>query len=288
MSEEQMSVGALLRAAREQKGWTVEQVVQQLKLARRQVEAMEGDDFAALPGNTFARGFVRNYARLLQLDPQPVLAQLEQQLPQEREQVAFPQASENPSNLCVEFRDANARASSWPVLAMMATGLLLGIAIVWWYVQQPAMPEIALEEPEVAASLPDAIAFEEVDAVASAVASAAQASLPASAPQKTASDASELVEAVPASRPARLVSSAVAARGVHIAVNQDSWVQIMDGHGQRVFSGILTAGAEQAWAASAPYQVKIGNAPGERLYYRGKPVDLAPFTRGDVATLELK
>jgi len=291
MSEEQLSVGTLLRAARETQGLTVEQVVQQLKLARRQVEAIEGDDFAALPGNTFARGFVRNYARLLKLDVPTVLAQLEQQLPREREQVAFPQASENPSNLNMEFRDSDVRTSSWPVMAMAVVGLLIGAGLVVWYLQQPAMPEIALEEREVAASLPDVIAFEEASAIASEVVlvSAVQVSAQASAPLAQASVASvRASEAVPSPRPTRVMSSAVAARGVRIAASQDSWVQIMDGSGQRVFSGILAAGAEQAWAASAPYQFKIGNAPGAKLYYRGKPVDLAPFTRGDVATLELK
>jgi cytoskeleton protein RodZ len=84
------------------------------------------------------------------------------------------------------------------------------------------------------------------------------------------------------------MSSAAAARGVRVAASHDTWVQIADGAGRRVFSGILGSGEEQAWIASAPYQVKIGNAPGTRLYYRGKPVDLAPYTRGDVATVELK
>jgi type IV pilus biogenesis/stability protein PilW len=53
--------GALLRAAREAAGLSVETVAQQLKLAPRQVRALEGDDFERLPGRTFVRGFVRNY-----------------------------------------------------------------------------------------------------------------------------------------------------------------------------------------------------------------------------------
>lgn len=65
--------GALLRAAREAAGLSVEAVAQQLKLSPRQVRALEGDDFAGLPGRTFVRGFVRNYARLLALDAERVL-----------------------------------------------------------------------------------------------------------------------------------------------------------------------------------------------------------------------
>jgi histidyl-tRNA synthetase len=51
-------------------------VAQQLKLSPRQVRALETDDFTRLPGRTFVRGFVRNYARLVALDPELVLGAL--------------------------------------------------------------------------------------------------------------------------------------------------------------------------------------------------------------------
>src|SRR6185436_16735320 len=70
------SAGTLLHLAREDAGLTLDAVAQQLKLAPRQVRAIEEDDFAGLPGRTFVRGFVRNYARLLHLDADAVLASL--------------------------------------------------------------------------------------------------------------------------------------------------------------------------------------------------------------------
>ena len=66
--------GARLRAAREAAGLSLDQVAQQLKLAPRQVKALEDESFGELPGRTFSRGFVRNYARLLHLDAQDLLA----------------------------------------------------------------------------------------------------------------------------------------------------------------------------------------------------------------------
>ena len=62
------SARCALRAAREAAGLSLDEVAQQLKLAPRQVRALEEDDFGVLPGRTFVRGFVRNYARLLNLD----------------------------------------------------------------------------------------------------------------------------------------------------------------------------------------------------------------------------
>ncbi len=58
------NAGALLRVAREATGMSIDAVAQNLKLAPRQVKALEEGDYAHLPGRTFIRGFVRNYARL--------------------------------------------------------------------------------------------------------------------------------------------------------------------------------------------------------------------------------
>ena len=66
----------MLAAARGRAGLSLDAVAQQLKLGVRQVQALEDDNFAALPGRTFVRGFVRNYARLLKLDADAVLAAL--------------------------------------------------------------------------------------------------------------------------------------------------------------------------------------------------------------------
>ena len=62
--------------AREAAGLSLDQVAQQLKLAPRQVKALEDENFGELPGRTFSRGFVRNYARLLNLDPEDLLLAL--------------------------------------------------------------------------------------------------------------------------------------------------------------------------------------------------------------------
>ena len=59
----------------------IEDVARQLRLSVRQVTALEEDDYDKLAGGTFLRGFVRNYAKLLQMDAAPLLQRLEQSLP---------------------------------------------------------------------------------------------------------------------------------------------------------------------------------------------------------------
>jgi cytoskeleton protein RodZ len=69
--------GALLREARERQGLSLADVARHLKLSQRQVDAIEKDNFAALPGPVFVRGFMRNYARLVALDAAVLVAAAE-------------------------------------------------------------------------------------------------------------------------------------------------------------------------------------------------------------------
>lgn len=74
--EPSLSVGQTLREAREQLGLSVNDVANRIKFAPRQVESLEADDYVQLPEAAFVRGFVRSYARLLELDPSRLLSGL--------------------------------------------------------------------------------------------------------------------------------------------------------------------------------------------------------------------
>jgi len=73
-------VGARLRRAREMRQMTIDDVALALKLGPRQVESLENGNWQGLPGQTFIRGFVRNYARFLQIDAGPLMDQLDDTL----------------------------------------------------------------------------------------------------------------------------------------------------------------------------------------------------------------
>ena len=55
-----------------------------------------------------------------------------------------------------------------------------------------------------------------------------------------------------------------------------------------VFSQKLSAGRVETLWGQGPLSIKIGYAPGVRLFWHGEAVDLAPHTRGDVARLVLE
>lgn len=88
-----LQVGERLRQARLARQMSLGDVAGILKISQHQVEAIEVGDWARLPGHTITRGFVRNYARLLQLDPAPLMQSLEQQGLPEPPTLQLPEAT---------------------------------------------------------------------------------------------------------------------------------------------------------------------------------------------------
>src|SRR6056297_551722 len=62
------SIGKKLKTAREEKGYSTDQVARDTNIARRFILAMEQEDFSAFPGDTYLLGFLRNYGDYLGLD----------------------------------------------------------------------------------------------------------------------------------------------------------------------------------------------------------------------------
>src|SRR5438034_2001120 len=149
--------GARLRAAREAAGLSLDQVAQQLKLAPRQVKALEDEDFGKLPGRTFARGFVRNYARLLNLDGDDLLAHL-------------PDASHAPALGAPTLQSTGTTMAELPTTAvarssfmrwlipLVLIGCIVGAAAYEWYrggLTTPGdLPRLAATESQAPAQLP--------------------------------------------------------------------------------------------------------------------------------------
>ena len=81
MPEPVLAPGEILRKAREARGESLGDVAQILKLSSHQIDALESGRFNVLPGATFVRGFLRNYARYLGVDPEPLLAEIKDRIP---------------------------------------------------------------------------------------------------------------------------------------------------------------------------------------------------------------
>jgi len=275
--------GALLRAGREAAGLSIATVAQQLKLAPRQVTALEESDFARLPGRTFVRGFVRNYARLLRLDADVVLSALPEAI--------APATHDNPS-LAPSPRpmgelpaEAHVRPSAARWAIPVALVAVVTVAAVYEIARPPAeSPRTAASSKPAPAALaplvPDTAPGSATTALSNPLAGADDkaGALPDNPAGKDVDAA-----AVPAT-PAPEVANAP----IVLSFHGTSWVEVRDATGALVLSVTDNAGGTQTVIGRAPFDVVVGNAGAVDVSWLGKSFDTAPFTRQNVAKFTLQ
>ncbi|MBV1776062.1 DUF4115 domain-containing protein [Burkholderiaceae bacterium DAT-1] len=142
---ETSSAGAVLSEQRKIAGLSVADVASKLKLSARQIEALEANRYDQLPGNTFVRGFVRNYARILEVDAMPLLEYLDSHLPKEVPQSALPRLADQ--HLPVLRPDGGKGGVGG---RFIAAGVMLGaLAAGGFYVYQRGLePKLIMAETE--------------------------------------------------------------------------------------------------------------------------------------------
>lgn len=70
-----MSVGSTLKAAREARGLSAEDIADQTHIFIQVIEKIEADDFSRIPAPVYGRGFIKHYAECVGLDPEPLVAE---------------------------------------------------------------------------------------------------------------------------------------------------------------------------------------------------------------------
>jgi cytoskeleton protein RodZ len=273
MTESAISgIGQELAAAREARGLALADVAQQLKFAPRQLEALEQERFEALPGATFARGMVRSYARLLKLDPEPLLTRI-------AGRCEVPDAGRLAERYHqpVPFSD-NARRSTFVYLGISACVLVLGGAVAYeWHQERTQAAQAPARATSVAKAAPRE-AKPRAAPIAVQPAAAPASTEKAVAPEKSLVVAALVAEkAKIASGPHRLV----------VRTDGEAWIEIKDGADRMLVSSLNPAGSERVVRGKPPYSLVIGNASQVSITYDDKPVDLAPHTRQDVARFTL-
>ena len=163
-----LSVGATLRAAREEQGLKIEDVADRVKFSVRQVEALEADDILHLPQGTFLRGFIRSYARVLHLD-----------------ETALLEAMQGKTESHLEVTDSQSGGEAFPILDftrrknlyLLVGALVVAIVLVvfvWSHRDTPKHEKVVVEDvslPKVSAVSAPVIALPDVaSAVQSTVA----------------------------------------------------------------------------------------------------------------------
>lgn len=246
------SCGARLRTARELAGMSREQVSARLKMPVRVIEALEADDWARIGAPVFVRGQLRSYARLMRIDLEADLVQAQVGPVAPPELVSH---SHVPRYRHV-FEQVTRRAMYIAITAV--------IAVPVWLATKPHLSNTPhVESLEVPAEL----------------AAGAAASSTAS-PQRT-----PLIASMGAMR------SAPAKRATEPALSLrfegESWVQVFAPDGSSVEQGLLAEGDQRSYERGEVGRVVLGNLSAVQVLRDGEPVDLAPFSRANVARFTL-
>jgi cytoskeleton protein RodZ len=304
------SAGALLRAAREKQGLHIAALAASIKVSPRKLEALESDRYDELPDATFTRALAQTVCRSLKIDARPVL----ELMPPAPSTVALEPGS---GGLNTPFRDRPGReepglvvsAARRPMIWATLLFVLAALAVIfvpghWWLglqgspavapVAAPASVPLSLEltasAPVLAASGPAVAASQPlIETVFAAQGPEAAASEPAVAPALPATPAAagtaSPVAAVPA--PVAAATPAVASL-LQLRSTEASWVEVRDGNGQLLLSRTVQPGETVGVDGGLPMRLVIGNAAGTQLAFRGRPYDLGPSTRENVARVELR
>lgn len=315
-AEVQASPGIQLATARAEKGLSLEDVAQRMKYSPRQISALEQDDYSKLSGTTFVRGMIRSYAKLLDMDPAPLLSELERrEVPAQAtvdlrtKRVPFPQDAPRSNRLYLVL-------SVIFVIAAFAVVIEWQSGISWW--RLPFLDRFYSASPAPTAPAVVAPALPPLDGSPSdpVIAPASDSAVPTTTGVSVAPSASATVKATENRKESGVESSSLVANSIPstaVPVNssgsagnrgsvgvasasamiilqfqRDSWVQVRQTDGKILLSQMNRGGSEQQLDGRPPFDVVIGNAPGVRLVYKGQPFDLRPHYKVDVARLVLE
>lgn len=267
------SVGERLRTERETKGMTTADVAQSLKLSLWQVDALEADDWSRLPGNTITRGFVRNYARLLGIDPAVLTGSLDSASAPQPQVLSLP----TESGKAMPSEGRQARRDFTTVLAGL---FLLILAVLAYLFVPPDFWQSKLQSLMSKSSVPEQTV--ENPGAASAPAPASESVPVGAALPVPPTEASDRIPGIPAPR------SDAGDGGLKLSFDQPAWVEIRDHSGQIVFSQLNPAGTQRDIEGQPPFALVIGNASHVSVQYKGKFIELAQRSKDDVARLNLE
>ncbi len=293
--------GSRLRRQRERRGLTLVQASSELHIDQRLLAALEEDDYAALGAPIFVKGHLRNYARLLGLDPAELVAEYEAaQQPADPALVASrpdgPRMDEHRSRAWVGW-------FGWVFL------LVLGVLLAgWWYYQQEGGGDFVMsnttdvipvpaEQPAFTPPQENATAGRTTDSAGLAgeddqgpvervpenEPAADDASAGAQSPAQAVVQPEPQVQESPPviSRPATTRPARGARGGLVLEFTEESWVEVYDAKGRPILYDLIGAGARREISATGQLRLFVGNTDGVEVYVGGERFNLDRYRRQD-------
>jgi cytoskeleton protein RodZ len=301
-----VTAGALLRDAREAAGLHIAALAVALKVPVAKLEALEADNFSALPDMVFVRALASSVCRTLKIDPQAVLALLPQgegpRLSAGDVGLNAPVKGFAGRSSAAPFKGAGSRSFVW------AVGLLLIGAALMMFLPRGLDADLSalLKQPETTTKIPMptgnvaqeisvAVGAEQrvpsaAPAPAPAPAAGVGVELPAGESIKPAGIASHpiVLPSVEASAPSSAPATDAPSGVLAFKARSESWIQVRDAAGALVLQRNLAPNELVSVSGVLPLVVVIGRADATEVFVRGKPYDIGPVSRENVARFEVK
>ena len=303
------TAGALLRRSREAAGLHLAAMAVALKVPMAKLEALEQDRHEALPDAVFVRALAAAVCRHLKIDPRPVLERLPHtaapRLVQDSDGINAPFRSPR-DGFSSDWREQLTRPVSLAVLALLL-GALVVLLLPHTQLDDSALAVPAGDTGGVAAA-PATAAGPPAGGEAAGVPPSALAtplaptgimpasvSVPGPARSVAAPAAAEPTPAEPAAREPSSAASAAAAAPAAAAsgvvvfrAKAASWIEVRDAKGAVAVRKLMEPGEAATASGAMPLQITVGKADATEVQVRGKPFDLRPFARDNVARFEVK
>ncbi len=300
---EPLAAGPRLKAERERRGLSSQKAADELHLDGWVIDALEAENFDRIGPSVYVKGHLRRYAALLGLPPEEIMAgyQSHTQAPK----------APAPTNVRVHSEAPASAGLPWPQIAGAAAVVLVAAGVAWWKPWHRHVAATASEATAAAAPTPapavvaasgaasgpasaDAVSDSELTGAAvplqTSLAAPPAAARPVAGTTPTAGAASAPA-AIPAAgataTPGEGDTAGVGRARLRLSFSADSWVEVHDAAGRRVFAGNGRANSMKTIAGIAPLRVYLGFASGVQLEVNDRAVAIGPqFLAGDVARFE--
>ena len=174
-TEAPMSLGERFRAAREERGLSLSDVAEQIRIRSVYLDAIEEENWSAIGAPVYTRGFLRTYARFLGLDPEAAVVEFAGQVPEEP-----PHQPDGRPFVGVPSRDRSLRPFLW-IAGLIAAALIA--FVIYLYLSPPRAPQATVAVAASPSAAPAASVSPTVGASAAASPSASPAVSPAASKQ---------------------------------------------------------------------------------------------------------
>lgn len=306
-----LPLGEVLSAARIAKKLTQQDVSEKLRYSVKQIDALENNKFDVLPDAMITRGFIRNYAKLLEIDAEPLLASYRDCMPDK--QLAH-------LSVHTSMREVSLTKESLPWLSYILGSIVVLLFLLAWFFymdyrfkegdvppQAEQKPPVETADSTVELPLPEialpAAERENNDAIndsGSVDANAAVSTTDTVAESNVANPSvttgstavQPLANQAPVSQPVSQLpvdaGSAGVKKSVNFSASEQTWVSVTDKSGRVVFEKILSAGDADSFEGLPPLSVVVGNAKATQMTYAGQPVALTAPAGSNVARVRLE